>query len=131
MSESTFHPIVADHRNKEVRTVETVEELDEVLDRWDALARHDEPALVFLDVGDTNNHYYIGLGQDEVPVACGYRHAVGKRPNSDECEEWAFANTWQEVGPDELVPAADAREATRRWARTGERPDNLRWIQDR
>ena len=127
MSEATFHPIVTDFRDTEQVTVETIEDLDQVLDRWDSAARESEPTLVLLDVGDINNHFYIGVGDDEVPLACGYSHAVGDHPPGGEPQDWAFSNTWQEVGSEELVPTADAREAARRWARTGTLPDNIRW----
>ena len=98
MSEATFHPIVTDFRNTEQVTVETIEDLDQVLDRWDSAARESEPTLVLLDVGDINNHFYIGVGDDEVPLACGYSHAVGDHPPGGEPQDWAFSNTWQEVG---------------------------------
>jgi Immunity protein Imm1 len=127
MSRATFHPIVAFFRDRSKATVTTVEELDELFDRWEALARDTEPTIVGLDVSDINNQFYIGVGEEEVPLACGYSHAVGNHPPGGEPQDWAFSNTWQEVGPAELVPTADAREAARRWARTGTLPDNIRW----
>lgn len=127
MTEPTFHTIVAEYRNGVRKTIDTIEDLDQILDRWDTEAREAGPTLVFLDVGDVDNHLYIGVGQDNVPVSCGYRHAVALHPSSTEEQEWAFANTWQKVGPDELVPSTDARESARRWARTGTCPTNLEW----
>ena len=113
-------------------SVKSVEELDELLDHLPFTVRADLPFTVECQVND-ETCLMITLGGNESHVEF---YSMTERPPIAVClGPWndgtfvPFYRRWRysEVERQFFVPLADAREALRRYVRTGERPDNIAW----
>jgi len=120
------------------RVVSTPAELDSALDALDAVAREEGPRFAFMSFDDETelNILSVGVGADQVPLSHTDERPNGSKPWDVESRGDVTASGWSEWGhmnscatiPNRfLVPAADAREAARRWFEAGQRPDNVIW----
>jgi len=140
MTQITHEPVlVAWQPGRPPVEVQTVDELDGLLDAYDQEARKDgEHWLVHLMAGDGQLRLWLGVGADLVPVGLEddregadlpWSLSAGDLPEG-EGTWWADDNTESELSPVTLVPVADAREAARLWLTSRERPRNIRWDGD-
>ena len=115
--------------------VRSVEELDRLVDQLTVEARADMPLTVELHVGD-ETAMSIVVGREESHVEF---HSAATHPpivachgpwNDDELIEFSHRGQYSELPRRYFVPIADAREALRRYFRTGTRPDNIAWSYD-
>jgi hypothetical protein len=115
--------------------VHTVQELDERLDALDRQARASQPLVAGLERPD-GAALSIGLGRDRSVLNYmrspdpPYFTSHDEQADTDGTVVFFYYGHWSEFPADAAVPMDDAREAARRFFRTGERPDNIDWRMD-
>jgi hypothetical protein len=113
----------------------SVDELDEQLDALDARAREGEPFVAEL-VHPNGAVLSIGLGRDRSVLNHSASpdppYYTSHDPESDEdgVVVFYFYGHWSEYSADAAVPMDEAREAARRFFRTGQRPESVDWRMD-
>jgi Immunity protein Imm1 len=129
--------------DEEAIEVNSIEELDEVLDRWHAELMADEDARLVTLSASPDLSLTIGLGNeesvlnwtDESDTSAPYMTTRNpdydfNTPDDDDEEdmEFAFGNTWNQYPTRVLIPIVTAREAMREFFTTGNRPTNVDWV---
>ncbi len=116
-------------------TVSSVQELDCLLDQLTREAAHSYPFSVdlILDSGDALS---MVIGESITPVQfyslTGHPLVVGcsgpwEGEEGDQLFVFDHRGSYSEIEKRYTIPIADAREATRRFLATGERPHNVTW----
>jgi hypothetical protein len=117
------------------KIVESVKELDKILDRLTADAEQGKPFIVEL-VADNGNVMGIGIGRPQSVL--GFMEASFQPPYyasrnrefsnaDDEVIVFYYGGHWTEFPIKSAIPIQDAREAFRRFFVTGALPDNIEW----
>lgn len=112
--------------------VRSVEELDQLLDRLthDAsdplVAVLEPPGEAALSIGLGSDRSLLNFISSPDPP---YFTSQGLE-KSDESIEFFYCGELTEYPRRALIPVEDAREAMRRFFKTGERPDNVGWQMD-
>jgi len=114
--------------------VTSQEELDRELDRLNAEASASEPMIVsaihpggaVLSIGLGRDSSYLNFAASPDPP---YYSSLGDEA-ADGVVEFAYGGQPTEYPRNALVPLNVAREAARKFLKTGERPSGLRWQLD-
>lgn len=117
--------------------VESVEALDELLDRLEAEAAADvRPWWIYIydndDQGKLRSHLSLGLGEafsfvdwwsEETQNGA---HSQGDL-DGGEVTAWLYSGAYSELDAGRGIPKDTAREAVRDYLRTGQQPTNVPW----
>lgn len=115
----------------EARVV-SIAELDQLLDDLAREAERDKPLIVEL-ISDEGATLSVGLGHPERTVAGfmtsldpPYLQSWGGDSTAEELVFY-YAGSYSDYPPESGIPVDQAREALRRFFRTGALPDNIAW----
>ena len=115
--------------------VHSVQELDERLDDLERQARDHQPLVAGIE-RPNGAALSIGLGRDRSVLNYmsspdpPYFTSHDEQGDVDGTVVFYYYGHWSEFPADAAVPMGDAREAARRFFRSGERPDNIDWRMD-
>lgn len=116
--------------------VDSVEQLDVLLDQLDSEHHADEAILVVVESDDSGNTLTIGVGRNLsvlsfVPGSGDppYYSSVGDE-ESEELVTFRYMGESTEFPLRKCIPRELAREAVRHFAATGERSDQVSWEED-
>lgn len=109
------------------------DELDDLLDRLDKIARDGEPIVVEL-ISSSGGRLGVGLGAEHSVLTFKgsddppYFQSAGRgSPPSNEEVGFYFQGHWSEFPQEALVPARDARRAAQEFMASRSRPEAVEW----
>jgi hypothetical protein len=120
-------------QHREPVAINTIGELDELLDRIQATALAEAPPLIALDRPDQQRSLVVGLRGgvgllNFVDLNDADGGAVSKADNDGaETPPYFYCGHWTEFPTDAELPVDDVRAAAREYLATGQRPTNVTW----